>query len=292
MATLSKRFGSVLLAGMLAYGAWVFVARAGATLRSPWSGDYGEGCTLAMAQLLAERGNYFPDLTDYPFFVANYPPVFLSLVALTQKVLGPSLFGPRFLALVATLGILVVLFDTLRFLLGARAPALAFTVLFVMPWFVTTWAALARVDTMAILLSLAGLSIVLRRGPGGRGLAGVARLLAGLLHEAERPRSPRPPCSSSWASLGTGASGACWPRTRSRWSPCSACWCSRRTAARGATSSSTPPPRRTSGAGWGRATCSSPSSGGRSCCWRGRARPWSPPRSASARAASSFSISA
>ena len=164
MATLSKGFGSALLAGMLAYGAWVFVARAGATLRSPWSGDYGEGCTLAMAQLLAERGNYFPDLTDYPFLVANYPPAFLSLVALTQKVLGPSLFGPRLLALVATLGILTVLFDTLRFILGARVPALALTALFVMPWFVTTWAALARVDTTAILLSLAGLSIVLRRG--------------------------------------------------------------------------------------------------------------------------------
>jgi hypothetical protein len=166
MTTLSKRLGSVLLAGVLAYGAWVFVARAGATLRSPWSGDYGEGCTLAMAQRLAERGNYFPDLTDYPFFVANYPPAFLSLVALAQKVLGPSLFVPRLMAFVAMLGIVVVLFDTLRFVLGARAPALAFTALFVMPWFVTTWAALARVDTMAILLSLLGLSIVLRRGPG------------------------------------------------------------------------------------------------------------------------------
>lgn len=162
----SRRFGSVVLAGLLAHGAWVFVARAGATLRSPWSGDYGEGCTLAMAQLLAQRGDYFPDLVDYPFLVANYPPLFLSLVALAQKVLGPSLLVPRFLALVATLGILAVLFDTLRFLLGARTPALAFTVLFVMPWFVTTWAALARVDTTAILLSLTGLSIVLRRGPG------------------------------------------------------------------------------------------------------------------------------
>jgi len=192
MATLSKRFGSVLLAGMLAYGAWVFVARAGATLRSPWSGDYGEGCTLAMAQLLAERGNYFPDLTDYPFFVANYPPAFLSLVALTQKALGPSLFGPRFLALVATLGILVVLFDTLRFMLGARAPALAFTVLFVMPWFVTTWAALALVDTTAILLSLAGLSIVLRRGPGVAAWPALPVFWLGLLHETERDARPPP----------------------------------------------------------------------------------------------------
>ncbi len=166
MASLLKWFGSVLLAGILAHGAWAFVEHAGATLRSPWSRDYGEGCTLAMAQLLAERGNYFPDLVDYPFLVANYPPAFISLVALTQKVLGPSLFVPRFMALVATLGLLAVLFDTLRWMLGARAPALAFTVLFVMPWFVTTWAALARVDMTAILLSLAGLSIVLRRGTG------------------------------------------------------------------------------------------------------------------------------
>ena len=166
MASLLRWCGSVLLAGMLAHGGWVFASRAVETLRSPWSRDYGEGCTLAMAQLLAEQGNYFPDLVDYPFLVANYPPAFISLVALSQKALGPSLLVPRLMAFAATLGILAVLFDTLLFVLGARAPALAFTLLFAMPWFVTTWAALARVDTMAILLSLAGLSIVLRRGPG------------------------------------------------------------------------------------------------------------------------------
>jgi hypothetical protein len=164
MASLSQRLGWILLAGMLAWGAWVFLSRASDTLSSPWSGDYGEGCTLAQAQLLAERGDYFPSLTDYPFFVASDPPGFIALVALTQEALGPSLFGPRLLALVAMLGLLAVLFDTLLFILGDRASALAFTVLFVMPGFVTTWAALARVDAMAIFLSLTGLRIVLRRG--------------------------------------------------------------------------------------------------------------------------------
>jgi hypothetical protein len=33
-----------------------------------------------------------------------------------------------------------------------------------MPWFVTTWAALARVDTLAIFFSLASLAVVARRG--------------------------------------------------------------------------------------------------------------------------------
>jgi hypothetical protein len=167
-STRLTRLGAVLLALVLAHGTWTFATQARAVLSSPWSRDYGEGCTLAMAQLLADRGNYFPDLADYPLLVANYPPVFVSLVALGQRVLGPSLFFPRLLAFLATLGLLAVLFATLRRLLGAVAPALAFTLLFVMPWFVTTWAALARVDTTAILLSLAGLSIVVRRGPGAR----------------------------------------------------------------------------------------------------------------------------
>jgi hypothetical protein len=161
-----KRLGAVFLVAVLAHGTWSFVKQASSVLSSPWSRDYGEGCTLAMAQLLAAHGNYFPGLADYPFLVANYPPFFVSLVALGQRVLGPSLFFPRLLAFLATLGILAVLFATLRRLLGAVAPALAFTLLFVMPWFVTTWAALARVDTTAILLSLAGLSVVLRRGTG------------------------------------------------------------------------------------------------------------------------------
>jgi hypothetical protein len=167
-----KRLGSVLsavvLAVVLAHGAWTFARQATWVLSSPWSRDYGEGCTLAMARLLAERGNYFPDLADYPFLVANYPPVFLSLVAAGQRVLGPSLFFPRLLAFLATLGLLAVLFVALRRLLGAAAPALAFTLLFVMPWFVTTWAALARVDTTALLLSLAGITVVLGRGTGAR----------------------------------------------------------------------------------------------------------------------------
>lgn len=162
------RLGAVLLAVVLAHGTWTFARQTSSVLWSPWSRDYGEGCTLAMAQLLADHGSYFPDLADYPLLVANYPPVFVSLVALGQRVLGPSLFFPRLLAFLATLGLLAVLFATLHRRLGAVAPALAFTLLFVMPWFVTTWAALARVDTTAILLSLAGLSVVLSRGTGTR----------------------------------------------------------------------------------------------------------------------------
>jgi hypothetical protein len=118
-----------------------------------------------MAQLLARGGSYFPRLDDYPYLVANYPPVFVALVALGQRAFGPSLAFPRALALAATLGLVVALYAIVRRLLGARALAVAVALLFVLPWFTTTWAALARVDTLAIALSLAALGTALRHGP-------------------------------------------------------------------------------------------------------------------------------
>lgn len=123
---------------------------------------------LAMAQLLARGESYFPSLADYPYLVANYPPLFVSLTALGERLLGPTLAFPRALALAATLGVVVALFVVLRRLLGSRALAAATALLFVLPWFTTTWAALARVDTLAIALSLAALGVALRHGPTRR----------------------------------------------------------------------------------------------------------------------------
>ncbi len=158
----------MLLAAVLAHGLWTFARFSWLTLVSPWSRDYGEGCVLTAGQLLAERGSYFPDLRGYPYFVANYPPLFVGAVAAGQKVFGPSLWLPRLLALLSTLALVALLYRLLRGLWQERWLALAGAALFAMPWFVSTWAALARVDTAAIAFSLAGLVIVLERGVGRR----------------------------------------------------------------------------------------------------------------------------
>lgn len=160
-----RRLAAALLWAVLAHGTWTFVLHAAGPLRSPWSRDYGEGSVLAMAQLLASGRSYFVDLRDYPYLLGNYPPVFVGLTALGQLALGPTLWVPRLLGLLGTLGALAVVFVTVRRLLADPWQALAFTLLGVMPWFVTTWAALARVDTLAIFLSLAAVAVVARRGP-------------------------------------------------------------------------------------------------------------------------------
>ena len=113
--------------------------------------------------------------------------------------------------------------------------------LFVMPWFVTTWAALARVDTTAIAPLARG--PVDRGAPGPEAEPGRRSPTAGWRSSPSRPQSwPPRPCSSISPSRGTGASSVPSSRTPRRSARSSACSCSRPTVARGVTSSSTPRP--------------------------------------------------
>lgn len=147
----------VALACVLAHGFARFAEKATLYLRSPYSRDPGEGCVLAMVQLLQERGNYFLDMQDYPFAHLNYPPVFPALVWPSFHFLGASLFVPRLLSTLATLAIVAAMFALVRTLTGSRALAAAAGGIALGPWFLQTWAPTARVDMLAIFFSLAGL---------------------------------------------------------------------------------------------------------------------------------------
>ena len=52
----------VLLFGVLFVDAWRFARQAVDTLKTPYSRDYGEGCVLAMVQLLAEKDSRYHEL--------------------------------------------------------------------------------------------------------------------------------------------------------------------------------------------------------------------------------------
>ncbi len=146
--------GMVLLYGVARFGLKIFYF-----LRSPWSRDYGEGAVLAMAQVLAEEGTYFTSLRDYPLVTGNYPPVFIGLVRVGMALFGPGIFFPRLLSILATLGLVAALFLLLLRLTADRTLSLALAFLFLAPWFVQTWGALARVDMLALFLSVAGLLV-------------------------------------------------------------------------------------------------------------------------------------
>jgi hypothetical protein len=92
----------------------------------------------------------------------------VTAVAAGERTFGPTLWFPRLLGLAATLALVAALLRCLLRLTGEGSTAVALAALFPLPWFVSTWAALARVDTMAIALSVAGLGVVLTRGVSRR----------------------------------------------------------------------------------------------------------------------------
>jgi hypothetical protein len=153
---------ALALAAVLLHAVARFALKVFLYLRSPYSRDYGEGCILAMVQLLDERGTYFMDLHDYPYVHLNYPPVFPVLVWPFQHWLGPTLWVPRLLSSLSTLAIVAAVYGIARALGHARGWAAALAGLALCPWFVQTWGPLARVDMLAIALSSAGLLAFVR----------------------------------------------------------------------------------------------------------------------------------
>jgi 4-amino-4-deoxy-L-arabinose transferase-like glycosyltransferase len=165
---------------LLAFGLGRFVVDALAFLRSPYSRDYGEGVVLALSRLLAEQGNYFHPVDDYPMVHGNYPPVFLLLSAAAFRLFGPSLAATRLLSVASTVAVMAVVYAIVRHRWRDGALAVCAALLFVAPWFVVTWAPLGRVDMLACLFSVAGLWLFAHEGAGWRRWASVACFVLGV----------------------------------------------------------------------------------------------------------------
>ncbi|HSD66730.1 MAG TPA: glycosyltransferase family 39 protein, partial [Vicinamibacteria bacterium] len=153
-------------AALLGIALWQFLARARLYLRSPFSPDYGEGQVLAIIQRMVLDGTFFGDLQRYPMVLSNYPPVYPLLNVPGFLLFGPSLFQPRLLSLLATLALAGFLFALLRRRTGNAWMSASFALLLFAPWFVQTWAATARIDMLAQMLSIAGLYAFDRWGTG------------------------------------------------------------------------------------------------------------------------------
>ncbi len=142
---------------LLAFALWQFLFSSFRFLRSPFSPDYGEGQVLALIQRMVRDGTLFGDMQRYPMVLSNYAPVYMLVNAPGFQVFGPSLFQPRLISFLATLGIAGFLFALLRRRAGEPWMAAGFALLVFAPWFVQTWAATARIDLLAQMLTMAGL---------------------------------------------------------------------------------------------------------------------------------------
>ncbi len=161
----------------LAAGVGVFAFRAVLALQASLPLDYTEGPLLNQAQLLlAGRPLYRADLTDYPYTVTNYPPLYPMAVALVGRLLGFSYATGRIVSVLASFGCGLALFLIVLRLTGDRAAAAVAVGLFLSFPYVVQWGSVGRVDMMALALSLWGIWAAIRRPDSWKGL-GLSLLL-------------------------------------------------------------------------------------------------------------------
>lgn len=135
----------------------IFFAFSLRSLAYPYILDYGEGHTLNYSVLLREYGNYFIDINSYPYIHAAYPPVFPFLVFIIMKFFGASFFIGRIISFFSTIGTILILYKLFYFECREKINSFIVSSLFIAPYFVIQWAALARVDMLAIFFSIFGL---------------------------------------------------------------------------------------------------------------------------------------
>ncbi len=134
-------------------------------LNNPLPVNYGEGTLLNLCVELAEKGNYYWDIHEYPFIHGAYPPVFMLASSPLIKMFGPRFITGRILSILATILIALIIYRKVRGYSQNSLLAVIFGLFVFTPNFVYEFSPLMRVDMPAILFSLLGLYFYFRYKP-------------------------------------------------------------------------------------------------------------------------------
>src|SRR5215212_7388859 len=161
---------TVLLLLAEAWAASLFVRHGLAALAFPYPLNYGEGPLLDQVVRLQDLKNIYPaDLSEPPYTVSNYPPLFLLLQAPFVWAFGPEFLYGRFISLASTIAVAGLIAATLGTFTRDKSASAAGGLTFLAVPFVLHWSSLERVDMLGLALSWCGLYAVVRR-PDRRGV--------------------------------------------------------------------------------------------------------------------------
>ncbi|WP_432460655.1 hypothetical protein [Agarivorans sp. QJM3NY_25] len=173
-------FFLALLSGSLLFDAYILLKDGMLALAYPYELDYGEGPILSQTILLGQGLNIYHDFSQAPYTVANYPPVFHYFSLALTPFVGSFLQAGRLVSFMSTWGAAAVIACCV-FSLSNNLDISKKTRLFVAMLsgaaflgldYVYMWAALMRVDMLALLLTLCGLAWFIWRYPKQDGLWG------------------------------------------------------------------------------------------------------------------------
>jgi 4-amino-4-deoxy-L-arabinose transferase-like glycosyltransferase len=180
----------------LALAAWA----AAGIVPFPYGMDYGEAPLIDQARRIAAGQTiYKPDLQTPPYVIANYPPLYPLLIAGAGRLTGLPLFPVgRAISVAGALlaGLSIGLLAARLF--GSRlAGLLAATLLLGNP-LVILWGSVARVDLLALGLSLAALWLLYSRGRSWPWLAVAMLCLAAAIFTRQTSALAAPAAGAVW----------------------------------------------------------------------------------------------
>lgn len=164
-------------------GVRMFYHHARSVVNFPYPIDYGEGPLLDQVARLAKFENlYQPDISQPPYTITNYPPLYPLVQVPFYWIFGPELWYGRVISLLGVLAAAVFIGLTVYTLTNSIAGGILSAILLPFFPFVLHWAPLTRVDSLALGLSWAGIFILVRWGDQRKGLIWAAIFLVAAVY--------------------------------------------------------------------------------------------------------------
>jgi hypothetical protein len=148
----------------------------------PYNVDYGEGPILDQVMRLAHFQSIYPkDITQLPFTIGNYPPLYQLLQLPFAWIFGPAFWYGRVINLISLLAAAVFIGLILHHLTQDWLAAVVGGAFLLAVPYILHWAGFVRVDSLALGISWAGLFVITRWPNQRKGIIITALLLTGAI---------------------------------------------------------------------------------------------------------------
>jgi hypothetical protein len=165
---------------LLAIYALVYVQFAAQLAGFPFDVDQGEGYDAWSGWLINQGQLPYTNNTSFPYYSSNYPPLWSYLVSIPMAWVGPGLGAARIVSTLAALATAVVLGIAARRLSNRPIAGILAAGFFLASPYVFHTTPLARVNSVALLAAVTGLTLLDRRPTRQRVILGSLALAAAL----------------------------------------------------------------------------------------------------------------
>lgn len=182
-----------------ARGLILYAQHAPLALNDPYTLNYGEGPLLDQAVRLARGDNiYQANRAAPPYTITNYPPLYVLAQVPFVHLFGAALWYGRLISLIGAALAALFLGLTVQAITRDWIAGLAAGLTLLAIPYVSYWSSLARIDCLALALSMAGLWIIARWCKHGWGIVLAALLLSAAAYTRQTYLLAAPLAAFGW----------------------------------------------------------------------------------------------